>query len=97
MQTASEFVDVWVRGRSMRPAQWHRALEPLTTASLYRGLQSTDPSRLPEGYVSDARLEQLGPFAGTAVLTLTNDIVLEVQLVAQHRGWVVSNIQPAGT
>jgi hypothetical protein len=97
-RTARAFVDVWVSGRSMSRSAWHAALEPLTTTSLYRGLRSADPSRLPSGAsVTDARLEQLGPFAGTAIVMLTGGTALDVHLVAQHDGWVVSNIRPAGT
>ncbi len=95
--TARRFVEVWVSGDAMPGREWHRALEPLTTASLHQGLQMTDPARLPAGHVSAAHLQELGPFAGTAVVTLTGDVVLQVQLVAQHGGWVVSNVQPAGT
>ncbi len=97
VHTARTFVNAWLSGQSMPTAQWRRALRPLTTASLYAGLRSTDPVALPSGDVVSVRLEELGPFATGVLVRLTSGMVLRVDLVAEHGRWAVSNIQPAGT
>ncbi len=80
----------------MPSAQWQRALKPLSTASLYAGVRSTHPASLPAGEVVRVRLDQLGPFAAGALVRLSSGLVLDVDLVAEHGRWAVSNIKPAG-
>lgn len=96
--TARTFVDAWaIDAHSTTKARWLRTVRPLTTASLYRGLQATDLARLPGGQIERVQLEQIGPFAASAIVTLTNELQVRVELVTDNNAWVVADLRPVGT
>jgi hypothetical protein len=98
MHVSRVFVDAWARhGRLVPRAAWLRRIERRTTSSLYRGLEVTDPARLPRGRAQRVDLEQLGAFAATTSVTLTSGLRLEVRLVVENGRWLVADVRPVGT
>jgi hypothetical protein len=93
---AEAFVDTWTSGarQTMERPAWRRAIRPLTTPTLYRGLSVTDPSRLPQARVRRVRIDAVGAFAADLTATLTSGLRLDVQLVSDRGRWVASDIRP---
>lgn len=94
----SEFVAAWTSGdeRAVSAARWKRRMRPLTTHALFTGLRATDPERLPPGSVRRVRVDSLGAYSAGLTVTLTGGDRVELDLLAQGRDWVVSDVRPAG-
>jgi hypothetical protein len=96
-RSARRFVQAWARDAKPAPrSRWLPAMRAQTTGSLYRGLRATDPARLPRAHVRGVDLEEAGPFAGTAVVTLSGHLRVVVRLVAERGRWLAADIRPAG-
>lgn len=92
------FVDAWARhGPPVPRSTWLRRIERRTTPSLYRGLEVTDPARLPRGRAQRVDLEQLGAFAASTSVTLTSGLRVEVRLVVENGRWLVADVRPVDT
>jgi hypothetical protein len=92
------FVDTWARhGRPTPRSTWLRRIERRTTPSLYRGLEVTDPARLPHGRAQRVDLAELGAFAATTNVTLTSGLQVEVRLVVENGRWLVADVRPVDT
>jgi hypothetical protein len=93
---AKAFVDTWTSGARQAKARaaWRRAIRPLTTTTLYRGLSVTDPSRFPQGRVRRVRIDAMGAFAADFTVTLTSGLRLDVRMVSDRGRWVASDIRP---
>ncbi len=93
---AVRFVQAWSQvPKGATVAQWHAALEPLTTADLAKALDDTDPAALP-GAAPEGEpvVRYLAQNSALIAVPLANGSSVLVTVVSDGAGQRVSDVQP---